>query len=407
MKVCPVTKLEVTQLPQWVMLSPSGVYKTHVKRIGDDIFHFNIDSDRDAVLEHFEKKLLLDAVRFSGLEQKDFYVIWDLRHIKGFSYEYTQGIAELVLNRRPLWRIAVFYNIEPEFMPVAEALKAILPEQITLLLAGSYREAMEIVQKCRAGAIPQQLQEPQDEFGILKERFLGTAARMGWLHMFNQPIPLPEHDNQLFSYLAALSSLQEDMSERHKEHQQRLADCRSRPHDLADEKKQLIALKEKEKNDLEKEFNEEKARLEDIISHTSKELDRATVSIHEQRGRIRDLSMMIVKTDIPSWQKKSLLTICQQMIETELNEKKINLVLTSTDSAFLNRLQEKHPELNRRELKICLMIRLSYDTIDIARAIGISRRGMESIWYRMHKKIGLSRHQSIKNYLNELVDEST
>jgi len=38
------------------------------------------------------------------------------------------------------------------------------------------------------------------------------------------------------------------------------------------------------------------------------------------------------------------------------------------------------------------------------RSIGITKRGMESIRYRMHKKIGLTKHQSIKNYLNELSD---
>jgi len=45
---------------------------------------------------------------------------------------------------------------------------------------------------------------------------------------------------------------------------------------------------------------------------------------------------------------------------------------------------------------------MNYDTCDIARSVGISTRGMESIRYRMHKKLGLGKHQSIKTYLSEL-----
>ena len=53
---------------------------------------------------------------------------------------------------------------------------------------------------------------------------------------------------------------------------------------------------------------------------------------------------------------------------------------------------------NREEAFTCVVD----DTIEIARSVGISTRGMESIRYRMHKKLGLGKHQSIKTYLSEL-----
>jgi DNA-binding CsgD family transcriptional regulator len=90
------------------------------------------------------------------------------------------------------------------------------------------------------------------------------------------------------------------------------------------------------------------------------------------------------------------------MIDTEMIEKRLNIELTTTDSEFLSKLQRKHPNLNQRELRICLLIKLNYNTRDIARSVGISTRGMESIRYRMHKKIGLTKHQSLKGYLTDL-----
>jgi DNA-binding CsgD family transcriptional regulator len=65
-------------------------------------------------------------------------------------------------------------------------------------------------------------------------------------------------------------------------------------------------------------------------------------------------------------------------------------------------LEKKHPNLNIREMKICLLVKLNYDTREIARTVGISTRGMESLRYRMHQKLGLGRHESIKSYLTEL-----
>jgi len=90
------------------------------------------------------------------------------------------------------------------------------------------------------------------------------------------------------------------------------------------------------------------------------------------------------------------------MIETELTEKRLKTELTAGDSEFLSKLQKKHPNLNQRELRVSLMVKLNYDTREIARSIGISTRGMESIRYRMHKKLGLDKHKSIKTYLSEL-----
>ena len=83
-------------------------------------------------------------------------------------------------------------------------------------------------------------------------------------------------------------------------------------------------------------------------------------------------------------------------------EKQLNRETTESDSIFLSKLQKKFPNLNQRELRISLLVKLNYDTTEIARSIGLSTRGMESIRYRIHKKLGLGKHQSIKTFLSEL-----
>ena len=79
--------------------------------------------------------------------------------------------------------------------------------------------------------------------------------------------------------------------------------------------------------------------------------------------------------------------------------------MTETDSAFISKLQKRHPDLNQRELRISLLIKLDYHSQEIARTLGLSTRGIESIRYRLHKKIGLSKHQSLKTYFTDVSTE--
>jgi len=88
-----------------------------------------------------------------------------------------------------------------------------------------------------------------------------------------------------------------------------------------------------------------------------------------------------------------------EQIDVIFQKKIFYLIIRPT---LLSRLQKKHPNLNQRELRISLLVKLNYDTREIGRSVGISTRGMESIRYRMHKKLGLGKHQSIKTYLSDL-----
>lgn len=92
------------------------------------------------------------------------------------------------------------------------------------------------------------------------------------------------------------------------------------------------------------------------------------------------------------------------MIAADAAEQQIRMELTDTDTAFLALLQEKHPGLSEKELRISLLIKLNYDTREIARMSGLTKRGMETTRYRMHKKLGLEKHHSMKYYFSSLAE---
>ena len=149
-------------------------------------------------------------------------------------------------------------------------------------------------------------------------------------------------------------------------------------------------------------FEQEIASLKGRIEMQDSELTRVTKSISEKTSTLRNLLDQIYALEIDPGVKRKMTSSCLCLIEKEITEKRLNMELTESDSAFLSKLLKKHANLSQRELRISLLVKLNYDTREIARSIGITTRGMESIRYRMHQKLGLGKHESIKSYLSEL-----
>ena len=154
----------------------------------------------------------------------------------------------------------------------------------------------------------------------------------------------------------------------------------------------------KSSTEYEKEIGDLKVR----IANQDLELTRVSTAIAEKTTSLRNLLDQIHALEIDSSVKRMMTDSCLSLIETETIEKRLNIELTESDTFFLSKLQKKHANLNQRELRISLLVKLNYDTKEIGRSVGISTRGMESIRYRMHKKLGLGKHQSIKTYLSYL-----
>ena len=144
------------------------------------------------------------------------------------------------------------------------------------------------------------------------------------------------------------------------------------------------------------------ASLKTTIESQDRELTRVAAAITETSAIMRNLLAQIYALEIDSSVKRVMTDTCLHLIDKEITEKRLNMELTESDSAFLSKLQKKHPNLSQRELKISVLVKLNYDTKEIARSIGITTRGMESIRYRMHHKLGLGKHESIKSYLSDL-----
>jgi DNA-binding CsgD family transcriptional regulator len=118
------------------------------------------------------------------------------------------------------------------------------------------------------------------------------------------------------------------------------------------------------------------------------------------------LCQEIDRVDATPELRETISSLCRKLSMRENAEMEISTGLTDADTCFLEALRDRHPGLSERERRLSLFIKLNYTTRDIARSAGVSLRGMENIRYRLHKKLGLQPHQSLKNYFSMLASEA-
>lgn len=405
MKSCPYSNLPVTDKPHWKSIHSETGYVKHINIIGNDIIHIYIDAERPVILDYVDNEMTKTALIESGILDKPLHLIWSLKDIEDFSYGYKQNLNTIFYGSGPDFPLIVLYEVAQSCLITAESLAALVPENVTILFRKTYKEAIEAVIAWKSGEIPVRSTLPSTlnaEEEALKTEFLAAVARISWLGMLDQQVRIPAGSSPYYHYFMALANMLEDIRARRDAYEKKIDGIREECQQQLGQKNIMlnaqIELNKRER----RQFEQEKSALNSRIEAQGMELTRISTAITEKSSTLHALIEQIGRIDIDAHAKKRLLEQCQEMIDTEVTEKQLQTELTAGDSEFLSKLQKKHPNLNQRELRISLMVKLNYDTREIARAVGISTRGMESIRYRMHKKLGLDKHKSIKTYLSEL-----
>lgn len=65
----------------------------------------------------------------------------------------------------------------------------------------------------------------------------------------------------------------------------------------------------------------------------------------------------------------------------------------------LERLREQYPDLNHREIRLCAYLKLNLSSKEIAPLMGISYRGIESLRFRVRKKMNLDTTVNLTDYI--------
>ena len=186
-------------------------------------------------------------------------------------------------------------------------------------------------------------------------------------------------------------------------------------------KQQAIVEKDKELFEMEKEYEEEKARnekqimqlekekLEHDLQHKSQEMANLMINFVRKNEMLTEIKSEIAKVSAMlkgegSRESKQQLILINSKIDSNIQSdevlKRIEDQFDLIHNNFMKRLHAKHPDLSNNERMMCAYLKMNLSTKEIAPLLNISVRGVETIRYRLRKKFGLEREDSLTDYLS-------
>jgi len=143
------------------------------------------------------------------------------------------------------------------------------------------------------------------------------------------------------------------------------------------------------------------AKLRSDIEHRNKELAISTMAMIKKNETLNEL-----KQELENLPKSAESSSLKKMLDKNLNSKQDWLTFeeafNNADKDFFKKIKEVHPSLTSGDLRLCVYLRLNLSSKEIAPLLNISPRSVEIKRYRLRKKLGLSREDSLTSYIVEI-----
>ncbi|NJB81586.1 tetratricopeptide repeat protein [Wenyingzhuangia aestuarii] len=150
---------------------------------------------------------------------------------------------------------------------------------------------------------------------------------------------------------------------------------------------------EQEKNEIKIKHDQEKLNV--VLETKSKELTVSALQLIEKDKNI-DKLLSLLKDSSP----ESYRTIKKEVVRGNKDLwESFNLRFTEVNIGFYKRLKEKHSNLSPTEQKHCALIKLKFDSKEMARLLNISVNSVHISRHRIRKKMELQRDDDLSNYI--------
>ncbi|WP_143525184.1 helix-turn-helix transcriptional regulator [Labilibacter marinus] len=141
-----------------------------------------------------------------------------------------------------------------------------------------------------------------------------------------------------------------------------------------------------------------KEKNEAILETKNKELTANALQIIEKEQGIKEL-LEEIKDSKP--EKFKTLSNKYKQGNAKIWDD-FHLRFTQTNNKFYEQLMKLYPSLTHTDLKYCALIKLNFDSKEMSHILGISLHSVHMARSRIRKKIGLSRDESLGDYLSSI-----
>lgn len=142
--------------------------------------------------------------------------------------------------------------------------------------------------------------------------------------------------------------------------------------------------------------------LEMQVQSKASEVAGKSLSIAKQSEMIESIQNILDNENdlshLKSKIKKSIKINALNKNEWQSFEK--NLMQSHED--YVHKLTQKYPDLTSKDIKLCIYLKMNLSSKEIAPLMNISFRGVELQRYRLRKKIGLSKDESLSKFMINL-----
>lgn len=146
----------------------------------------------------------------------------------------------------------------------------------------------------------------------------------------------------------------------------------------------------------------EKHILEIQVQTKASEVAGKSLSIAKQSEMIEGIQKLLEKeNDISSLKNNIKKTIKLNSINRKEWETFENNLFKSHED-FIKRLSVKYPKLSSKDIKLCIYLKMSLSSKEIAPLMNISFRGVELHRYRLRKKLEINQEINLSSFMNNI-----
>ncbi|MEL7120562.1 MAG: triple tyrosine motif-containing protein [Bacteroidota bacterium] len=159
--------------------------------------------------------------------------------------------------------------------------------------------------------------------------------------------------------------------------------------------KEELNLKNTEINQI----NHTKSKLEEEVNLINQKLSSSILKNQIHAGLIQKIEQLAQNDASPKKLNNALSDFHKDLKELDLQLSAQQSIETQD---FISKIKVSYPDLTARELRLCSYLKLNVSSKEIAQYLGISLRGVESLRYRLRKKLGLKTGQDLTEFIIKL-----
>lgn len=165
-------------------------------------------------------------------------------------------------------------------------------------------------------------------------------------------------------------------------------------------------LRNKHKNEKKLIFERQQLELKrqnQILELKNKELTTSALQLIEKEEFLANLKDKLSKQTTDNIDIRVINRMVKSIQGNPTNNwKEFEARFTQINQSFYQNLNNKFPSLGQTDLKICALIKLNFSSKEMSSLLGISIESVHTSRYRLRKKLGLERNESLTEFINSI-----